>query len=130
MTTPAERNLAAEVRAVEEGHRAFMQNDGRRDWVKVVSDTHHGKSYRVDLLALLHGEPITFTCSPHGAAAYTDDHLVRQVEPGVAGCKHAALAARRLEREGKAELVGGRWVATSRMDLADLDLPADPFEGL
>lgn len=130
MTTPAERNLNAEVRAVEEGHRAFMQNDGRRDWVQVVSDTHHGKTYRVDFLAFDVDNPIVFTCTPHGTAAYSGDHLVRQVEAGVTGCKHAALAARRLEREGQAELRGGLWVATSKMPLPEFNQPADPFEGL
>lgn len=104
---PAARNLAAEVRAVEEGHRAFVMPGG---WVRVVSDTHAGKTYRVEFVAV--GGLVSFSCRPEGEHAYTDDHLAASAAPGVTPCKHAALAARRLEREGLARLEGGHWCST------------------
>lgn len=106
---PAEKNLAAEVRGVEEGHKVFAQPGGH---YSVVSDTHHQKSYRVDALPTPAGHPIPFLCQPEGNKAYTDDHRVKSDGAGVTGCKHAALVARRLEREGKASFDGTRWKAT------------------
>jgi hypothetical protein len=64
--------LAAEVRAVEEGHNARVLPDGS---VLVKSESHPG-SYRISL-------PVP--------------------------CKHAAVAARRLEREGLARWEDGTW---------------------
>lgn len=132
-TTAAARNLAAEVRAVEEGHRARLDQGA----IVVTSDTHHGKAYRVTAVSVWAGQPITFTCTPEGDAAYRDDHLHTVGAPGVTPCKHAALAARRLEREGLAELAAGRWVATHlaqrltpTVSVADVDLTDDPFAGL
>lgn len=134
-TTAAARNLAAEVRAVEEGHRARLDQGA----IVVTSDTHHGKAYRVTAVSVWAGQPITFTCTPEGDAAYRDDHLHTVGAPGVTPCKHAALAARRLEREGLAELAGGRWLAThlaqrlsgqQPVSVADVDLDDDPFIGV
>lgn len=126
------RALDAEARAVEEGHRAFVQDDGS---VRVVSDRHEGKAYRVTMRALSVGEPIRFTCDPAGSRAFEDDHLHLTGEPGLAPCKHAALAARRLEREGLAAWVGGGWVVTELAAARTAERlrpsqPADPFEGL
>lgn len=134
------RSLAAEVRAVEEGHRAFVQEDGS---IKVVSDTRPGKWYRVTFTAPAVGDPITFYCQPEGTAAYSDDHKARRGNPGTLACKHAAVAARRLEREGLATMVWVErlglpaWVTTERAarmtppeKKARLAPPADPFDGL
>lgn len=134
MGTPAERNLAAEVRAVEEGHRALL--NGRipvalpASFCNVVSDTKPGKRYQVRASASPAG-PIIFTCEPQGRHAYEDDHLGLTGEPGIVCCKHAAVAARRLEREGLARLdaTTGCWVDTRGAEPVD---PTDPtiFEGL
>lgn len=109
MKAPARRNLDAEVRAVEEGHRAYVQDGG---WVRVVSDRFEGtgKHYRVEVEPAAPGRGIGFSCRPAGFAAFEEDHKVATAEPGIVPCKHAALAARRLEREGLAVLVAGRWV--------------------
>ncbi len=118
----AARNLAAEVRAVEEGHRARL--DGAS--VVVTSDTVHGKQFRVGA-ASVPGGPIQFVCTPEGAGAFRSDHGRCTAAPGTTGCKHAALAARRLEREGLAALDAGVWVSTAT---ATVSAPADPFAGL
>lgn len=130
----AERNVAAEARAVECGHRARVQDGG---WVKVTSDTHGdlGKFYRVDAVAHIDAL-ISFSCKPDGPRAYKDDHLAASNVPGVLPCMHAALAARALERHGLAQLDEfGRWEATAvvmdevraKLDASD---PSDPLEGL
>lgn len=133
LSTP-ERNVAAEARAVEEGHRARVQDDGS---VKVTSDTHGdlGKWYRVEYVSHSDGL-ISFTCQPGGPMAYRDDHLAASSTPGAVPCKHAALAARRLEREGLAVYdQHGRWSVTAealeriRAKLAAAT-PADLLEGL
>lgn len=138
----AERNLNAEVRAIEAGHHARLQPGG---WVKVTSDTHGdiGKAYRVEFEASAIYGLVTFTCKPEGPKAYQDDHLATSAQPGVAPCMHCALAARRLHREGliavdaddglwhvivDGELIRHRHVYVSgRCSCGD---PADPFEGL
>lgn len=129
-----ERNVAAEVRHVETGRRAYVQRGG---WVKVLSDTHGdlGKHYRVEYVGHTDGL-ISFDCRPQGPKAYLDDHLATSSQPGVTPCMHAAAAARRLEREGLAEHdVHGRWrLPPSKLAelLARLDehAPANPLEGL
>lgn len=130
----AERNVAAEARAVEEGHHARVQDDGS---VKVTSDTHGdlGKWYRVEYVAHMDGL-ISFSCRPGGPMAYRDDHLAASSMPGSVPCKHAALAARRLEREGLARYDdNGRWSVDASMLEAirakiEAQMPEDPFEGL
>lgn len=130
--TIAERNVAAEARAVEEGHRAYVQSGG---WVKVISDTHHGKWFHVEFCAHIDGL-ISFNCRPEGPNSYRDDHLAASASPGSVPCKHAALAARALERHDLACYDGhGRWSITATMleDLrANLErtAPCDPLEGL
>jgi hypothetical protein len=120
----AERNIRAERRAVEEGHHAFVQPDGS---ILVVSDTHEGKRYRVTYADS--GNGIRFECKPEGAHAFKDDHLDAIAEPGVAPCKHSALAARRLEREGLAVFLDvGVWVAIVRTPPPQT--PDNPLEGL
>lgn len=130
--TVAERNVAAESRAVEDGHRAFVQDGG---WVKVVSDTYDGKWYRVEFVTHIDGL-ISFDCRPDGPNAYRDDHLAASSTPGSVPCKHAALAARRLEREGLANYDDhGRWTVDSTL-LSWIEaklaarLPSNPLDGL
>lgn len=130
---PESRNLRAEARAVEEGHHALVQPDGS---VKVVSDTVRGKWYRVE--AIDTGLGVMFRCEPQGERAFEDDHLRATSAPGVTPCKHAALAARRLEREGLAKLVDGLWFSTGPahrhtfVDAVCVECrqPEDPFAGL
>ena len=112
MTPLAERNIAAEARGVETGHRALVHPDGG---YRVLSDTYPGKSYRVTYTAPRAGAGLTFSCAPEGEAAYRDDHVRTIGAPGVLPCMHAGLAARRLEREGLARFADdGRWVATDQ----------------
>lgn len=78
--------LRCEVRAVEEGHRAFVKPGGS---IKVVSESTPGLSYEVVFAARVTGV-IEFGCTcPSG---------VNRPEKFVP-CKHAALAGRRLERQ-------------------------------
>lgn len=133
MTTPEERSLAAEVRAVEEGHHAFLDRDENGPYIWVVSDTYLGKSYRVTATSLGPGEPITFTCVPRRLHAFKDDHLHLTGAAGMLPCKHAGVAARRLERTGYARWDGGMWYATDKaIDFIWIthNSPEDPFEGL
>jgi hypothetical protein len=54
---------------------------------------------------------VSFSCRPDGTRAYADDHMAT-AGAGVTPCKHAALAARRLEREGLAHLDDrGFWIS-------------------
>lgn len=128
-TTP-ERNVEAEARAVEEGHHAFVMPGG---WVKVVSDSIEGKWYEVLFVGHI-DDLISFTCRPHGRRCYQEDHLYASSgRPGELPCKHAALAARKLEREGLARLDRfGRWIATARARALRPapQLPDNPLEGL
>jgi hypothetical protein len=126
----AETNLAAEVRAVEEGHHAF---DLGGDRFRVVSDTVDGKAYMVSTSAFRAGDLVQFTCSPEEVRGA--DHGPRHTaNPGVTGCKHAALVARRLEREGVVVVDRrGMWQATRPVGAAAAavaELPSNPLEGL
>lgn len=86
ITAQRAQDLGAEVRAVEEGHRAFVQPGG---WIKVVSDSRPNTSYSVTFHATVSGT-IHFHCTcPSGV------NRPHKLVP----CKHAALAGRRLERE-------------------------------
>lgn len=127
MSTTADRNLAAEERAVEEGHRAYLADGALR----VVSDRIEGLHYLVGCKAAGSGT-VLFTCQPEEFGP--DRHaVVGSTEGGHTPCKHAALAARRLERAGILAWVGGIWVL-SETEQARLDAlynhPADPFKGL
>lgn len=106
MTTTAERNLAAEARAVEEGHHA--RYDAERHRFLVKSDT----SDRTYQLAA-HGAPdlVAFSCTcPAGVR--------RHVPAGTVPCKHSALIARRLERQGLVRFDGTYWVVTEAAEMA------------
>jgi hypothetical protein len=87
--------LAAEVRAVEEGHNARVLADGS---ILVKAESHPG-SYRVAIRGIDQGV-LRFGCT-----CRSGEYRTALPVP----CKHAALAARRLEREGLARWEDGRW---------------------
>jgi hypothetical protein len=87
--------LAAEVRAVEEGHNARVLPDGS---ILVKAESHPG-SYRVSIRGIADGV-LRFGCTCRSGTYRTSLPVP---------CKHAALAARRLEREGLARWDDGRW---------------------
>jgi hypothetical protein len=87
--------LAAEIRAVEEGHNARVLPDGS---VLVKAESHPG-SYRVALRGIDDGT-LWFACSCRSGEYRTSLPVP---------CKHAAVAARRLEREGLARWDDGLW---------------------
>jgi hypothetical protein len=100
---PDEFALAAEVRAVEEGHLARVLPDGS---ILVKADSRPG-SYLVRIRSVRDGV-VGFACTcPSGT--YRADRPIP--------CKHAALAGRRLEREGLASFGGGRWRVRERTAL-------------
>lgn len=132
MTTTQERTLAAEARAIEAGHHAIL--DGNT--IRVCSDSTPGLHWLVTAEAVpFAGAGIVFRCTP-------DDWTLAQgrghtcavsAAPGAVPCMHAALAARRLEREGLARWTAGEWQVTDRtVELVRATLPVvdDPFEGL
>ena len=122
--TIGQANLDAECRAVEEGHRALAGDGGS---ILVVSDSMPGKRYVVTFAAPYVGSAVAFACAPTGASAYKDDHMHLVGSPGLVPCKHSAVAARRLEREGLIRFTDlGEWVATEK---AAKPRPADddPF---
>jgi hypothetical protein len=87
--------LAAEIRAVEEGHNARVLPDGS---VLVKAESRPG-SYRVTLRGIDDGV-LWFGCSCRSGEYRTSLPVP---------CKHAAVAARRLEREGLARWEDGSW---------------------
>jgi hypothetical protein len=87
--------LAAEIRAVEEGHNARVLPDGS---VLVKSESQPG-SYRVAIRRIADGV-LWFGCTCRSGEYRTSLPIP---------CKHAALAARRLEREGLARWEDGTW---------------------
>lgn len=124
-TDIVDRTVAAEARFVEEGHRTYLRRDHRGYYVRIVSETlgHTGKAWRVRTEAAGPGLPIVFTCEPDGDTR--DGHPEHSSLRGITDCKHMAGAARRLERNGLAELlppgrygdlvtVHSRWVATPK----------------
>ena len=108
-----DRRLAAEVRAVEEGHHAFRIVGSDPEAYVIVSDTEPDTTWKVTAHDV--AGAYTFWCTCH---AGRNARL----------CKHSQLVARRLEREGRAELTAWGWVDPNwapKEDDAD-----DPFEGL
>jgi hypothetical protein len=87
--------LAAEIRAVEEGHNARVLPDGT---ILVKAESRPG-SYRVTIRGIDDGL-LRFGCSCRSGE-------YRGTLP--VPCKHAAVAARRLEREGLARWDDGSW---------------------
>lgn len=135
MTPRIERTIAAEARAVEEGHRAFT--DGRR--FRIVSDTTDHR-YLVTVHAYAHGG-VLFSCDHPIVRGFGATNAV--TEMGALPCKHCAIVARRLEREGAVQFTDVGWVLTDLARLAvinhinevtataeRLGRDADPFAGL
>jgi hypothetical protein len=100
--------LAAEVRAVEGGHNARVLPDGS---VLVKSDSQPG-SYRVWIRGVRDGT-LLFGCTCRSGF-----HRASLPVP----CKHAALAGRRLEREGFAHWQDGTWRLRERVQVRGLRL--------
>jgi hypothetical protein len=92
---PRVYGLAAEIRAVEEGHNARVLADGS---VLVKAESRPG-SYRVFIRGVDDGV-LWFGCTCRSGEYRTSLPIP---------CKHAALAARRLEREGLARWEDGSW---------------------
>lgn len=124
MRTIADRNIAAEVRGHEAGHRAFVGPGGA---IRVKSDTYAGKHYVVTFAAARVDGAVVFTCTPQGEGAYSDDHLHMVGGPGLAPCMHSGVAARRLEREGLIRFTDrGEWAATEKA-AKPVPVDDDPF---
>ena len=87
--------LAAEIRAVGEGHNARVLPDGS---VLVKANSQPG-SYHVSIRGVADGV-LRFGCTCRSG-------VYREVLP--VPCKHAALAGRRLERESLARWEDGSW---------------------
>lgn len=104
--TPTQRTIDAEVRAVEEGHHARLGGGGKRFLVK--SDTKLDTTYRVGV-QLVAGV-VVFECD-HISYWAPGEPPQRTFVP----CKHGALCARRLEREGMLRWDGERWQPTDRV---------------
>lgn len=121
-TRTHDRNIAHEATAVEEGHRAYLAHDAQGWYVRIVSDTIHGKAWKVRALTSGPGCPIVFDCVADGTQRAGHRHISKV---GTLPCKHAGLAARRLERAGLAAFVArhvdgdivrpSRWVATDKV---------------
>lgn len=120
-STPQERTLAAEVRAVEEGHKARLAGDGKH--FLVSSDTHPGVTYYVRVTAV--AGTVVFECDHPTSLGF--GVTSRTTVP----CKHAALAARRLEREGLLRWTAGRWEPTPALDRwTQEQLAAQGYQGV
>mgnify|MGYP001607640951 CR=1 FL=1 len=120
--TEVERHLAAEVRAMTEGHSVRWDDAGRCFLVK--SDTRDGVTYRLTVSAVVSASrrfvPLVVSCDcPAGVKA-------RLQPAGLARCKHGARVMQRLEREGLARFDGtqNRFIASGTLRdaaLADAD---------
>jgi SWIM zinc finger len=87
--------IACEARGLREGHRARALGDGSL----LVKASSGDGSYRVRVAGVRDGLLVLRCSCPSG------DYRARLPVP----CKHAALAARRLEREGLARWEDGTW---------------------
>lgn len=116
-----QRTLAAEIRWVEEGHRARLAA-GQPTRFVISSDTLPKVTYKLGVSIV--GETVVFTCD-HSTYDRTTCKQVdgRQPTRTFVPCKHGAGAARRLEREGLLRWEAGRWVGTAKVT-------EDPFAGL
>lgn len=97
--------LAAEVRSVEEGLRAYANGDGT---FSVRSSTRPAIRWTVTVGAWKStaGWRLKFSCSCEGGRA--------RPSQGVP-CLHSATVGRSLERRGLARWVGGLWAPTSEL---------------
>jgi hypothetical protein len=107
-STHALYGLAAEVRAVESGHNARVLPDGS---ILVKSDSQPG-SHRVWVRGISEDTLLL------GCTCRSGTHRSWLPVP----CKHAALAGRRLEREGLARWHDGAWRIGPRAQVRGLRL--------
>jgi hypothetical protein len=107
-STHAVYGLAAEVRAIESGHNARVLPDGS---ILVKSDSQPG-SHRVWIRGISDGTLLL------GCTCRSGTHRSWLPVP----CKHAALAGRRLEREGLARWHDGAWRIAPRAQVRGLRL--------
>jgi hypothetical protein len=98
--------LAAEIRGVESGHNARVLPDGS---VLVKSDSQPG-SYRVWVRGIREDTVLL------GCTCRSGTHRASLPVP----CKHAAIAGRRLEREGLARWHEGSWRIRERAQVRGL----------
>jgi hypothetical protein len=113
------RNLHAELRHVESGHRVRLAPDGR--CALVTSDSEPGVTRRVRAEGV--NGLVRFACDcPAGSNLHVADGDVK--------CRHSAGLARRLEREGLARFDGTRWVLSTRIAPGPAPSADDVAEGL
>lgn len=105
----AEANLAAEIRAVESGHRCYLTGENT---ARVLSDSTEGLHWIVTAQATHTGAGVVFHCQPEDGNLCHGHGSRWSRTPGRLTCRHAAVLARRLERSGLAAWVDGMWVAT------------------
>lgn len=111
----AARNIGAEARFVEEGHRVYLVDDH----AEVVSDSLDRVRYELRAIGI--GDLAVFSCT----CPATKRHAPRGVTP----CKHAAGLARRMERLGLLQWGwdgDGLWHVTDKA--RDLGMVAAPFD--
>jgi hypothetical protein len=107
-TSEAEVALAAESRAVEEGHRDYLTGEliNGLPQGRVVSESHPTRKFIVTCIPQITGE-IKFEC-------YATDDFVHATSGKLVPCKHSALHGRRLERMGYVVWNDGRfWLPTT-----------------
>lgn len=117
------RTIAAEARCLEEGHHALTE--GRR--FRIVSDTTDLR-YRVTVEASRAG--VLFRCDHPIVRGFAGTCVSVM---GATGCKHSALVARRLEREGVLVWTDAGWDLTDTARaavIASMPTVADPFAGV
>lgn len=107
MKSWVESALAAEARAVEEGHHARW--DDQRRLFLVKSDSSD-RDYEITVRAIVPARPCVSPWLSFGCTCPAAQRGRHRSEP--VPCKHAALVARRLEREGLAAWDGSTapWV--------------------
>mgnify|MGYP001586745115 FL=1 len=113
-TPDAWRSLFAEARAVESGQHARWSDD--RQCFLVVSESEPGTNREVTVLGVKVGVRVylRMSCScPAGRRG-------RAITYGMTACRHAALVARRLQREGLARYGedNNRWYAAGTLHTA------------
>lgn len=122
--------LGCEIRAVEEGHKAFFKSNGTDRWFDVISDTelhfadegeavvkHHTprKHYRLTAEGRLVAGEWLVHIKCDCLSGQNRDHLP-------VSCKHGALVGRRLVNEGFARQVGNIFVLAPHL------VPPPPVE--
>lgn len=109
-----DRTIAAEARAIEEGHRAYARSDGSYDVISDSFTDDGGRPLHFRVKPVVYWPHLAFYCDHPQVAGLADRPAM--TAPGHAPCKHVALVLRRMEREGKARFVAedpsGPWHTT------------------